>query len=172
MSARGGIGCEATHEADLAAARRRFANTAAAITAEEDLLEENPMKPIEQQVQRLGELRRRRQEIESEEQRLFRAVRGQMAEHGLSVVRSDEYEAKLVTQHRLAVDPAKFSKAVTNREFVEAATISVTAARDILGDRKLRRISDVAETIQLRIAARPRSRAASPHRATASEATA
>ena len=71
------------------------------------------MKPVEQQVQRLGELRRRRQEIEAEEQRLVRAVRGQMAEHGLSAVHSDEYEAKLVAQQRLAVNPAAFQRAVT-----------------------------------------------------------
>ena len=130
------------------------------------------MKQIELQIQRLGELRQRRQEIEAEEQRLVRAVRSQMAEHGLGAVHSDEYEAKLVTQQRLVVNPAAFHRAVTKKQFLEAATIGVTAARDILGDRKLRRISDVTETVQLRIAARARRRAASPHSATVREATA
>jgi len=129
------------------------------------------MKPIEQQVHRLGELRCRRQEIEAEEQRLVRAVRGRMAEHGLSCVRSEEYEAKLVAQERLAVNPAAFQRAVTKKQFLEAVSVSVTAARDILGDRKLRRISEVAETVQLRIAARTRSRAASRWGTAAREAT-
>jgi len=130
------------------------------------------MKQIEQQVQRLGRLRQRRQETEAEEQRLVQAVRSQMAEHGLSAVRSDEYEAKLVTQQRLAVNPAAFQRAVTKKQFLESASISVTAARDILGDRKLRKISEVAETVQLRIAARTRRRAASPHNTASREATA
>ena len=130
------------------------------------------MKPIEQQVQRLGELRQRRQEIEAEEQRLVRAVRSQMAEHGLSAVHSDEYEAKLVAQERLTVNPAAFHRAVTKKQFLEVASISVTTAREILGDRKLRKISEVAETVQLRITARTRRRAASSQSATAREATA
>ena len=130
------------------------------------------MKPIEQQVQRLGELRQRRQEIEAEEQRLVRAVRGQMAEHGLSAVRSHDYEAKLVTQQRLTVNSAAFHRAVTKKQFLEAASISVTTARDILGDRKLRKISEVAETVQLRMTARTCRRAASPQSAASREATA
>ena len=130
------------------------------------------MKPIEKQVQRLGELRQRRQEIEAEEQRLVRAVRGQMAEHGMSAVHSDEYEARLVAQQRLAVNPAAFQGAVTKKQFLEAANISVTTAREILGDRKLRKISEVTETVQLRIAARTRRRAASSHSETSREATA
>ena len=130
------------------------------------------MKQIEQQVQRLGELRQRRQQTEAEEQRLVRAVRGQMAEHGLSAVRSHDYEAKLVTQQRLSVNPAAFHRAVTKKQFLEAASISVTTARDILGDRKLRRISEVAETVQLRITTRTCRRAASSHSETSREATA
>jgi len=130
------------------------------------------MKPIEQQVQRLGELRCRRQEIEAEEQRLVRAVRSQMAEHGLSAVHSHDYEAKLVTQQRLTVDPAAFQRAVTKKQFLEAANISITTARDILGDRKLRKISEVTETVQLRIAARTQRRTASPQSAASREATA
>jgi hypothetical protein len=127
---------------------------------------------IEQQVQRLGELRQQRQVIEAQEQELVRAVRAQMAEIGLSVVRSADHQATLVTQERLTVDPAKFRKAVTDKEFVEAATISVTAAREILGERRLRKISEVTESVQLRVTVRDRSAAASPAEAAAREATA
>ena len=70
------------------------------------------------------------------------------------------------------VSHAAFQRAVTKKQFLEAASISVTTAREILGDRKLRKISEVTETVQLRITARTRRRAASPQSATAGEATA
>ena len=93
-----------------------------------------------------------------------------MAEHGLSVILSPDYEAKLITQERLTVDPAKFRRAVTNREFLEAAAISINAAREILDDRKLRKMSKVAESVQLRIMARARRPAAMPENITPHEA--
>jgi len=95
-----------------------------------------------------------------------------MAEHGLSTARSDEYEAKLVAQERLQVNPAAFQRVVTKKQFLEAASIRVTTAREILGDRKLRKIGEVTETVQLRITARTRRPATSPQSATAREATA
>ena len=130
------------------------------------------MKQIEQQVQRLGELRQRRQQLEAEEQQLVRAVRSQMAEHGLSIVRSQDHEAKLVTQGRLRVNLTAFQRAVTKRQFLEATSISVTTAREILGDRKLRKISEVTEAVQLRVTATNGRRVASPQNATSREATA
>lgn len=129
-------------------------------------------KIIEQQVQRLGRLRQQRQQLEAQEQELVRAVRGQMVEHGVGTVCSDEFEAKLITQERLTVRPAAFHRAVTKREFMEAVAISVTAAREILGERKLRRISDVTETVQLRVTARRRRPAPLPQDAASHEATA
>ncbi len=127
---------------------------------------------IEQQVQRLGLLRQQRQQIEAQEQELVRAIRGQMVEHGVGAVCSDEFEAKLITQERLTVKPAAFHRAVTKREFLEAATISVTAAREILGERKLRKISHIAEIVQLRVTTRRRRPAAVPQSAATHEATA
>ena len=129
-------------------------------------------KIIEQQVQRLGRLRQQRQQLEAQEQELVRAVRGQMVEHGVGTVCSDEFEAKLITQERLTVRPAAFHRAVTKREFMEAVAISVTAAREILGERTLRRISDVTETVQLRVTARRRRPAPLPQDAASHEATA
>jgi len=67
----------------------------------------------------------------------------------------------LVRQERLTVDPTKFRRAASARDFVGAVTVSVSAAREILGDRKLRRISSAAEQVQLRIAERSSRRAAS-----------
>jgi len=127
---------------------------------------------IEQQVQRLGQLRQQRQQVETEEDLLARSVRSQMAEHGLSTVKSGDYEAKLVTQERLAVDAAAFQRAVTKAEFLQAASISVTTAREILGDRKLRKISTVTESVQLRIAARVRQATPNARDAASREATA
>jgi hypothetical protein len=126
---------------------------------------------IEQQIQRLGQLRLQRQQLETQEQELVRSVRGQMVEHGVNTVCSDEFEAKIITQERLTVKPVAFHRAVTKKEFMEAATISVTAAREILGDRKLRKISSVAETVQLRITARRRSPAATPQNTASCGAT-
>lgn len=122
----------------------------------------------ERQVQRLGKLRQRRQQLEAQEQELSRAVRSVMSEHGMSVVRSADFEARLVRQDRLEVSPAAFHRAVTKKEFFEAATISVTAARKIIGDRKLRRISEVTEAVQLRVTARQR-RTAAPSPSQASQ---
>lgn len=127
---------------------------------------------IEQQVQSLGQLRQQRQQIEAQEQELVRAVRGQMVEHGISAVRSDEFEAKIVTQERLTVKPVAFQRAVSKKQFLEAASISVTAAREILGERRLRRISDMIETVQLRITARRRRPVALSQRTASREATA
>ena len=111
---------------------------------------------IEQQVQRLGQLRQQRQQLEAQEQQLARSVKSQMSEHGQSVVTSGDYEAKLTTQERLTVDPAAFRRSVPRKEFLKSVTVSVTAARDLLGDRKLRTISTVNESIQLRVTERSR----------------
>lgn len=126
---------------------------------------------LQRQVQQLGEARRRRQAAETAEQELARAVRSRMSEHGLTKVRSEEFEAVLVRQERLTVDPAKFRRAVSAKDFVSAVTVSVSTAREILGDRKLRRISSAAAQVQLRIAERSTRRAASSSPAGA-EATA
>ena len=129
-------------------------------------------KTIERQVQHLGKLRQQRQRLEVQEQQLTRAVRSQMSEHGTSVIRSADFEAKLVRQERLTVKPAAFCRVVTKKEFLEAVTVSVTAAREIIGDRKLRKISGVAESVQLRVTARGRTAATASQGAASREATA
>ena len=109
---------------------------------------------LEQQVQHLGRLRQQRQQLESQEEQLAQAVRSQMSEHGLNATRSDDFEAKLIKQQRLTVKAAAFQRAVTKKEFLSAVTVSVTAARKIIGDIKLRKISEAVETVQLRLVAR------------------
>jgi len=107
------------------------------------------------QIQQLGEIRRRKAEIEAEEEVLVRAVRGQMAEHGLKVVRSADFEAQLVTQERLAVDPAKLQRVVKdNKTFLSVVNVNITAARAEIGDKTLRRIGQTTCSVQLRISAR------------------
>ena len=117
---------------------------------------------MEQQVQRLGDLRRQRQQLEARERELARTVRRRMAEHGLRVVVGGKFEARLVTQENLKVDAAAFHQAVSKRELLESITVSVIAARDLLGDERLREISDVTQNVHLRISARRRRPAASP----------
>lgn len=112
------------------------------------------MDTLEAQVQRLGRLRARRQRIEAEEQRLTSAVRSRMAEHGRQVVRSDDFEARLANRQTLTVDPAAFARAVTKRDLLASVTVSVQAARALLGDVKLRKISTATESVQLRVSAR------------------
>jgi hypothetical protein len=112
------------------------------------------MNALEQQIQRLGELRAQRQRLEAQEQELASAVRGQMAEHGLQLVRSDDYEARLVTQEKLTVDAAALQRAVTKKEFLSCVSVGVQAARALLGDIRLRKMSVVTETVQLRVTTR------------------
>ena len=112
------------------------------------------MNALEQQIQRLGELRAQRQRLEAQEQELASAVRGQMAEHGLQLVRSDNYEARLVTQEKLTVDAAALQRAVTKKEFLSCVSVGVQAARALLGDIRLRKMSVVTETVQLRVTTR------------------
>ena len=81
-----------------------------------------------------------------------------MSEHGTKVVRSEQFEAMLVEQERLTIDPAKFKKAVTPGQFLRSVTVGVAAAREFLGEADLRRISTIARTIQLRVS--PRAEAA------------
>jgi hypothetical protein len=112
------------------------------------------MNALEQQIQRLGELRAQRQRLEAQEQELASAVRGQMAEHGLQLVRSDDYEARLVAQEKLTVDAAALQRAVTKKEFLSCVSVGEQAARALLGDIRLRKMSVVTETVQLRVTTR------------------
>ena len=106
------------------------------------------------QLQKLGELRCQRQALESQEAELVRAVRGRMAEHGVETIRSAGFEARLVEQQRITVDPKRFRKAVTNAEFMRAITVSTTEARKFVGEERLRRIGQIITSVQLRVAPR------------------
>ncbi|MCY2927943.1 MAG: hypothetical protein NTV86_00325 [Planctomycetota bacterium] len=110
--------------------------------------------PLEQQLQHLGRLRLQRQELQAQEEELTVALRSQMSEHGTKVVRSEQFEAMLIEQERLTIDPAKFKKAVTSGQFLRCVTVGVTAAREFMGEAGLRGISTIARTIQLRVSAR------------------
>jgi hypothetical protein len=107
---------------------------------------------LQTQVSQLGDLRRRLSEVESQEESLARAVRSQMVEHGQSEIVSGGYKATLIRQERLTVKPELYQKAVGKKDFVKSVTVNITAARQLLGEKELRRISEVAEVFQLRVA--------------------
>ncbi len=127
---------------------------------------------LSQQVQKLGELRSKRKAIEADEDALARSVRSQMSEHGLDAVRGDDYVAALIEQERLVVDPAKFKRAVSVKEFLASATVNISSARRFLGAEKLRRISDVNRILQLRISERRASSRSAEERTEAGQASA
>ncbi|MFP4105886.1 MAG: hypothetical protein ACLFVU_07305 [Phycisphaerae bacterium] len=115
---------------------------------------------LSQAVERLGELRARRQAIEVEESRLAQSVRTQMSEHGLERVASKRFEARLIRQQRLTVAPAALRKLVSAADFLKCVNVTVTSARRHVAEKKLQQISETTEAVQLRIA----ERASSPNR--------
>lgn len=126
------------------------------------------LNPLEHQLQHLGQLRLQRQQLQAQEEELTAALRSQMGEHGVKVVRSEGFEAQLIEQERLSIDPAKFKKAVTPGQFLRSVSVGVTAAREFLGEADLRRIGTIARMTQLRVSARaeaPRQTTQSAHRA-------
>ena len=113
---------------------------------------------LEPQLQRLGQLRQQRQQLQTQEEELTAALRSRMGEHGVKIVRSENFEALLIEQDRLSVDPGKFRKAVTPGQFLRSVTVGVTAAREFLGEENLRRISQITQVVQLRVSARAEAR--------------
>lgn len=112
------------------------------------------LTPLEQQLQHLGQLRQQRQQLLAQEEELTASLRSRMGEHGVKIVRSVDFEAQLIEQERLTVDPAKLKKALTAGQFLRSVSVGVAAAREFLGEADLRRISTIARTVQLRVSTR------------------
>ncbi|KKM40600.1 hypothetical protein LCGC14_1563700 [marine sediment metagenome] len=116
--------------------------------------QETDVRSIERQLQRLGRLRQQRQALEAEENELTAAVRGRMSEHGITIVRSHDFQARLVRREQLNVDPAALQRRLSKKDFLACITVRVQEARKYLGNVALRRIGEVAESVQLRISPR------------------
>ena len=123
---------------------------------------ETDVRSIERQLQRLGRLRQQRQALEAEENELTAAVRGRMSEHDITIVRSNDFQARLVRREQLSVDPVALQRRLSKKDFLACITVRVQEARKYLGDVDLRRIGEVAESVQLRITARAQRSATSP----------
>ncbi len=106
---------------------------------------------LTEQIERLGRLRGRRQELQQQEDALARSVRAQMSEHGMTRATSEHFDAQLITQNRLEVVPADLRRLVSAKEFLECVSVSVTAARRIVGDKKLSSIAETRQSVQLRL---------------------
>jgi hypothetical protein len=109
---------------------------------------------LEHQLEELGAVRRLRQDLEADEKKLLQTVRSRMAEHGLAELRSQTFQARLIHQQRLSVDPAALRKKLSAAEFLSAVTVKVDTARRLIGDVPLRKISETTEAVQLRISDR------------------
>ena len=94
-----------------------------------------------------------------------RSLPGHEFEHNIRLLRSTDFEAQIVEQQRMTIDPIKFSRAVSYKTFVACVAVSTTEARKHLGDERLRRISRIAASVQLRVM--PREYAAIRHDAAA-----
>jgi hypothetical protein len=116
------------------------------------------LETLESQLEELGTVRQLRQDLEADEKKLLQTVRSRMAEHGLRELRSQTFQARLITQQRLTVDPAALRKKLSADEFLAAVSVKVDAARRLIGEVPLRKISEVSESIQLRIRERQSSR--------------
>ena len=109
--------------------------------------------PLEQQVNRLAELRRELQALEAQERKLTASIRAQMQEHGCEAVRTDSAEARLIETERLSISPRKLHGLLGEKEFLSCVTVKVSDARRHLGERALRQIAKIQRSYQLRLKA-------------------
>jgi hypothetical protein len=104
---------------------------------------------------RLGDLAESRKVIAAQEDVLKSQIQGFMVEAELVDLQAERFAAKLIRNPSIKINAAKFERLVGHKEFLDAVSIKLSAARELIGERELRGVADEwTETVQLRVTKR------------------
>ena len=106
---------------------------------------------LEAQVAQLHSLRTQLKAIQGQERELTQAVIGQMQHWGLAQVDNCNSRALMVRSERLNIQPPAFKKKVSRKDFMACISVSTSKAREVLGARELRAVSEITPAYSLRV---------------------
>ncbi len=106
---------------------------------------------IEPKVGRLYDLRSQIKTLQAQEKALTGEVSAYLENHHQETIEAGDLKAALVSCERMTVNPGRFRKQVTERDFLACVSVSPSKARTYLGEADLRKVSAITHSTRLNV---------------------